>query len=111
MIVGNWLYASVNINVLKLFNNTCLSTSNSTVSPFDIAFNISCVLSALAKDIVFTCDEVGLNSDAKEAFAFACIGYLSIIGKTGNVKASTGAKNDLVLGELSLAQRRWKNVR
>lgn len=55
---------------------------------------------------VFTSDDKNVNSDAKEAFAFACIGYLSIIGKTGNVKASTGAKNDLVLGELSLAQRR-----
>lgn len=43
-------------------------------------------------------------SDAKEAFAFAILGYLSLTGRAGNVKKATGAKCDMVLGELSLAR-------
>lgn len=54
---------------------------------------------------IFTSDEKGVSSDAKEAFAFSVIGYLSITGNTGNVKSSTGSKYDLVLGELSLARK------
>ena len=52
---------------------------------------------------VFSLEEVGLNSDAKEAFAFAVLGYLSLKGLTGNVKSSTGAKYNMVLGEITLA--------
>ena len=44
-------------------------------------------------------------SDAKEAFAFAVLGYLSLNGRTGNVKASTGANDSLVLGEVTLARK------
>lgn len=44
-------------------------------------------------------------SDAKEAFAFAILGYLSLNNRAGNVKKATGAKDDMVLGELSLARR------
>ena len=44
-------------------------------------------------------------SDAKEAFAFAILGYLSLNGRSGNVPSSTGAKCDLVLGEVTLARK------
>lgn len=44
-------------------------------------------------------------SDAKEAFAFGVLGYLSLEGRTGNVKSSTGASSDLVLGEVTLARK------
>ena len=44
-------------------------------------------------------------SDAKEAFAFAVLGYLSLNGRAGNVKTSTGASNSLVLGEVTLARK------
>lgn len=53
-------------------------------------------------DIVYRCDEVGLNSDAKEAFAFAILGFLSLTNKYGNVKKATGAKENVVLGEITL---------
>lgn len=55
-------------------------------------------------DIVYTCDEIGLNSDAKEAFAFAILGYLSLTNRFGNVKKSTGAKSNVVLGEVTLGK-------
>ena len=51
-----------------------------------------------------TLEDIGFNSDAKEAFAFAVLGYLSVTGKPGNVKTSTGAKYDMVLGEVTLAK-------
>lgn len=59
---------------------------------------------------VFTLDEkYNINgvsfSDAKEAFAFAVLGYLSLNGRCGNVRTSTGAKDDLVLGEVTLARK------
>ena len=53
-------------------------------------------------DIVYRCDEIGLNSDAKEAFAFAILGYLSITNRFGNVRKATGAKSNVVLGEITL---------
>lgn len=55
-------------------------------------------------DIVFTCDEVGLNSDAKEAFAFAILGYLTLTNRYGNVKRATGAKENVILGEVTKAR-------
>ena len=59
---------------------------------------------------VFTIDEkYNINgvsfSDAKEAFAFGVLGYLSLNGRCGNVRTSTGAKEDLVLGEVTLARK------
>lgn len=53
-------------------------------------------------EIVYRCDEVGLDSDAKEAFAFAVLGYLSLTNRYGNVRKATGAQNNVVLGELTL---------
>ena len=60
--------------------------------------------------VVYTLDELYGNekfsfSDAKEAFAFAVLGYLSLNGRSGNVPSSTGAKCDLVLGEMALARK------
>ena len=54
------------------------------------------------KDVVYTQDELGYSSDAKEAIAFVVLGYLSLNGKYGNVKSATGAKKDVVLGNVTL---------
>ena len=59
---------------------------------------------------VYSLDELYHNdsfsfSDAKEAFAFAVLGYLSLNGRAGNVKSSTGSSEDLVLGEVTLARK------
>lgn len=55
-------------------------------------------------DELYSTSEVSF-SDAKEAFAFAVLGYLSLNGRAGNVKSSTGAKESLVLGEVTLARK------
>ena len=52
-------------------------------------------------DIVYTQDEVGYSSDAKEAIAFVVLGYLSLCGMDGNVKNATGAKFSAVLGNIT----------
>ena len=46
-------------------------------------------------------DEMGIASQAKEAVAFALLGWLSWHGLPGNVPAATGAKRSVVLGKVS----------
>lgn len=50
---------------------------------------------------VYDLEEIGLNSDAKEAMAFAVLGYLTIKRKVGNVPSATGSKKSVVLGEIA----------
>ncbi|PRR81787.1 Anhydro-N-acetylmuramic acid kinase [Clostridium vincentii] len=51
---------------------------------------------------VFTQDEIGYSSDAKEAIAFAILGNETLNKKTSNVAAATGAKRNVILGNISL---------
>ncbi|GAA3292710.1 hypothetical protein GCM10020295_12710 [Streptomyces cinereospinus] len=46
-------------------------------------------------------DELGLPSDAKEAYAFAVLGFLTAHGLPGTVPASTGARHASVLGSVT----------
>ncbi|QIB42536.1 anhydro-N-acetylmuramic acid kinase [Streptomyces aureoverticillatus] len=46
-------------------------------------------------------DELGLASAAKEAYAFAVLGFLTVHGLPGTVAASTGARHASVLGSLT----------
>ncbi len=46
-------------------------------------------------------EELGLDSDAKEAVSFALLGYLSIHGLPGNLPAVTEAALPAVLGEIA----------
>ncbi|MER7970092.1 anhydro-N-acetylmuramic acid kinase [Streptomyces sp. NPDC096080] len=46
-------------------------------------------------------DELGLPSDAKEAYAFAVLGFLTAHGLPGTDPASTGARHPSVLGSLT----------
>ncbi|MES5818138.1 anhydro-N-acetylmuramic acid kinase [Streptomyces sp. RG80] len=48
-----------------------------------------------------TSDELGLPSDAKEAYAFAVLGFLTAHGLPGTVPASTGARHARVLGSVT----------
>lgn len=50
---------------------------------------------------VKTIDEYGVPSAAKEAYAFALLGYLSWHGLPGSVPAATGARTAAVLGSLT----------
>lgn len=48
-----------------------------------------------------TSDELGLPSAAKEAYAFAVLGWLSVHGLPGTVPSCTGARHPSVLGSLT----------
>lgn len=48
-------------------------------------------------------DEVFFDGDAKEAVAFAFLGYLTFTGRTGNEPGATGASGPRVLGSITPA--------
>jgi anhydro-N-acetylmuramic acid kinase len=48
-------------------------------------------------------DEVFFDGEAKEAVAFALLGYLHVHGRPGNVPGATGARGPRVLGKLTPA--------
>jgi len=48
-------------------------------------------------------EETGLNAGAKEAAAFALLGWLTWHGLPGNLPSATGAKRAVVLGKVTLA--------
>lgn len=50
---------------------------------------------------VRTSDELGLASAAKEAYAFALLGFLTLHGVPGTVPSCTGARRATVLGSLT----------
>ncbi|WP_406320333.1 anhydro-N-acetylmuramic acid kinase [Streptomyces sp. NBC_00519] len=50
---------------------------------------------------VRTSDELGLAADAKEAYAFAVLGFLTWHGLPGTEPASTGARHPSVLGSIT----------
>jgi anhydro-N-acetylmuramic acid kinase len=46
-------------------------------------------------------DSVYFDGDAKEAVAFALLGYLTLHGQPGNLPAATGARGARVLGSIT----------
>ena len=48
-----------------------------------------------------TSDDLGLPSEAKEAYAFAVLGYLTAHGLAGTVPSCTGARRPSVLGSIT----------
>jgi anhydro-N-acetylmuramic acid kinase len=52
---------------------------------------------------VLAFDRLFFDGDAKEALAFAFLGYLTLAGRPGNLPAATGARGPRVLGHLSPA--------
>jgi anhydro-N-acetylmuramic acid kinase len=48
-------------------------------------------------------EETGLNAGAKEAAAFALLGWLTWHGLPGNLPSATGARHPAVLGKVTLA--------
>ncbi|MUG97755.1 anhydro-N-acetylmuramic acid kinase, partial [Scytonema sp. UIC 10036] len=54
----------------------------------------------LASVPVMTTDDVGLNADFKEAIAFAILAYWRYMGTPGNLPTATGARQEVLLGEV-----------
>ena len=52
---------------------------------------------------VETTEEAGLGIEAKEAAAFALLGWLTWHGLPGNVPSATGASRPVVLGKITHA--------
>lgn len=50
---------------------------------------------------VVTHEALGMDSDAKEAVAFALLGALCLTGRVANVPACTGATKEVVLGQIT----------
>ncbi|GAA1566617.1 anhydro-N-acetylmuramic acid kinase [Kribbella sancticallisti] len=50
---------------------------------------------------LFSTDELGLPSAAKEAYAFAVLGFLTVNGLGGTVPSCTGARHASVLGSIT----------
>ena len=48
-----------------------------------------------------TSDELGLPAAAKEAYAFAVLGFLTVHGLPGSEPASTGARHASLLGSIT----------
>jgi anhydro-N-acetylmuramic acid kinase len=61
------------------------------------------IQSGLKNVRVRTADELGLPGDAKEAFAFAVLGYETLHKRPANVPGATGAKRAVVLGKVCYA--------
>jgi anhydro-N-acetylmuramic acid kinase len=57
---------------------------------------------ALAPIKVLRSSEVGIDEDAKEAYAFALLAYETWNRRTGNLPSATGASREMVLGKICL---------
>lgn len=57
---------------------------------------------ALPETRVLTQEDLGLDSDAKEAVAFAILANEALFGVNNNTPAATGAKHPVVMGRISL---------
>lgn len=51
--------------------------------------------------VVKASDEIGINSDAKEAIVFALLGYLGFNKMPNNLPSTTGAKRQTILGKIA----------
>ncbi|GHU07680.1 anhydro-N-acetylmuramic acid kinase [Spirochaetia bacterium] len=51
---------------------------------------------------VLTGDEAGINTDAKEAVAFAILANEALHGKANNAPSATGAKHPVVMGKITI---------
>ena len=69
------------------------------------ATTVAWLKSALPDVTVLTTDELGVPVQAKEAVAFAVLGYLTWNGRPGSVTAATGARHPSILGSIEPGAR------
>lgn len=58
---------------------------------------------------IITGEEFGINSDGKEALAFVVLGYQTLMNKPSNVTSVTGAKDYVILGNITNNPLVYKN--
>ncbi|MFH1052373.1 MAG: anhydro-N-acetylmuramic acid kinase [bacterium] len=56
----------------------------------------------LPKAEIICSDDIGIDSDAKEAICFAYLAWRNIANLPGNIKTVTGARKEIILGSLTL---------
>jgi len=61
---------------------------------------VAWIRAAVPDVTVLTTDELGVPVQAKEALAFAVLGYLTWNGRPGSVTAATGARHPSILGSI-----------
>jgi anhydro-N-acetylmuramic acid kinase len=61
---------------------------------------LAALSAAIAPAVLLTTEELGLPVDAKEAYAFAVLGFLTVHGLPGTVPSCTGARGPRILGSL-----------
>lgn len=59
------------------------------------------VATALGDVPLLRTDQLGIPAEAKEAYAFATLGYLALHGQAGTISSCTGARHASVLGSLT----------
>jgi anhydro-N-acetylmuramic acid kinase len=64
---------------------------------------VKAIAVALAPLPVLLFDDLFFDGEAKEAVAFALLGYLHLKGRPGNVRSATGARGPRILGKLTPA--------
>jgi anhydro-N-acetylmuramic acid kinase len=62
---------------------------------------VAALSAAIAPAALHTTDGLGLPVDAKEAYAFAVLGFLTVHGLPGTVPSCTGARGARILGSLT----------
>ena len=64
---------------------------------------VKAIAAALAPLPVLLFEDLFFDGEAKEAVAFALLGYLHLKGRPGNVRSATGARGPRILGKLTPA--------
>lgn len=62
---------------------------------------VEAIQNYLSEYSVFTQEDIGYSSDAKEAIAFALLANETIYGVANNVPSATGAKHAVILGQIT----------
>lgn len=58
---------------------------------------------------IITGEEFGIDSDGKEALAFVVLGHQTLLNKPSNVCSVTGAKDYVILGNITESPLKYKN--